>query len=105
MRSKTRKSKQKGGEDYSGKDLTGEDFSGQDLARSNFSNSTLSQTKFMLYVILCFLLFRFFDIKKPSLIGVCDRKFKNSFYRTHHFCSFKVTSKCLYGIKKHNIFC
>lgn len=39
----------------------------------------LSQTKFMLYVILCFLLFRFFDIKKPSLIGVCDRKFKNSF--------------------------
>ena len=47
MRSKTRKSKQKGGEDYSGKDLTGEDFSGQDLARSNFSNSTLSQTKFM----------------------------------------------------------
>lgn len=39
----------------------------------------LSQPKFMIYVFLCFLLFRFFDIKKPSLIGVCDRKLKNSF--------------------------
>ena len=39
----------------------------------------LSQPKFMIYVFLCFILFRFFDIKKPSLIGVCDRKLKNSF--------------------------
>jgi len=39
----------------------------------------LSQPKFMIYVFLCFLLFRFFDIKKPSIIGVCDRKLKNSF--------------------------
>ena len=39
----------------------------------------LSQAKFMIYTFLCFLLFRFFDIKKPSIIGVCDRKMKNSF--------------------------
>ena len=39
----------------------------------------LSPDKFMVYIFLCFLLFRFFDIKKPSIIGVCDRKLKNSF--------------------------
>lgn len=32
-----------------------------------------------LHLFLCFALFRFFDIKKPSLIGYCDRKFKNGF--------------------------
>jgi phosphatidylglycerophosphatase A len=39
----------------------------------------LSQEKFLIYVFLCFCLFRFFDIKKPSIIGVCDRKIKNAF--------------------------
>lgn len=31
------------------------------------------------HLILCFALFRFLDIKKPSFIGYCDRKFKNGF--------------------------
>ena len=31
------------------------------------------------HLIFCFVLFRFFDIKKPSFIGYCDRKFKNGF--------------------------
>src|SRR3989344_1161000 len=31
------------------------------------------------YLILCFALFRFFDIKKPFIIGYCDRNFKNPF--------------------------
>lgn len=32
-----------------------------------------------LHLILCFALFRFFDIKKPWLIGYADRNFKNGF--------------------------
>ncbi|MBM3579258.1 MAG: phosphatidylglycerophosphatase A [Alphaproteobacteria bacterium] len=39
-------------------------------------------TSYMLLVfhpLLCFLLFRFFDIKKPWLIGRADKKFKNGF--------------------------
>lgn len=32
-----------------------------------------------LHLFLCFALFRFFDIKKPSFIGYADRNFKNGF--------------------------
>lgn len=31
------------------------------------------------HLILCFAFFRFFDIKKPGLIGYCDRNFKSGF--------------------------
>lgn len=31
------------------------------------------------HLFSCFVLFRFFDIKKPSFIGYCDRNFKNGF--------------------------
>lgn len=31
------------------------------------------------HLLFCFVLFRFFDIKKPSLIGYLDRNLKNSF--------------------------
>jgi phosphatidylglycerophosphatase A len=31
------------------------------------------------HIILSFILFRYFDIKKPLVIGYCDRKFKNGF--------------------------
>jgi phosphatidylglycerophosphatase A len=31
------------------------------------------------HLIFCFVLFRFFDIKKPSFIGFCDRNFKSGF--------------------------
>lgn len=31
------------------------------------------------HIILSFILFRYFDIKKPLFIGYCDRKFKNGF--------------------------
>jgi phosphatidylglycerophosphatase A len=47
-------------------------FSGRDIY-------ILNQPKFMIYLFLCFILFRFFDIKKPWIIGICDRKIKNSF--------------------------
>lgn len=43
--------------------------------RYYFSNN-LVMTKHLLF---CFILFRFFDIVKPSFIGWCDRKLKNSF--------------------------
>jgi phosphatidylglycerophosphatase A len=33
----------------------------------------------LLHLALSFILFRFLDIKKPSFIGYCDRKFKNGF--------------------------
>ncbi len=46
MRSKTRKSKQKGGKDFSGQNLLGKNFSGQDLSGSNFSNAKLNKTNF-----------------------------------------------------------
>ena len=39
----------------------------------------LNQEKFIIYTFLCFILFRFLDIKKPWIIGICDRKIKNSF--------------------------
>jgi phosphatidylglycerophosphatase A len=32
-----------------------------------------------IHLISSFILFRFFDIKKPLFIGYCDRKFKNGF--------------------------
>ncbi len=31
------------------------------------------------HLFFCFVLFRFFDIKKPSFIGYCDRNFKSGF--------------------------
>lgn len=31
------------------------------------------------HLAFCFISFRFFDIKKPSFIGFCDRNFKNGF--------------------------
>lgn len=31
------------------------------------------------HLLLCFALFRFFDIRKPFFIGYCDRNFKNGF--------------------------
>jgi phosphatidylglycerophosphatase A len=31
------------------------------------------------HITLCFVLFRYFDIKKPLFIGYCDRTFKNGF--------------------------
>ena len=33
----------------------------------------------IIHLLLSLILFRFFDIKKPSIIGVIDRKMKNSF--------------------------
>ena len=33
----------------------------------------LNQEKFIIYTFLCFILFRFLDIKKPWIIGICDR--------------------------------
>lgn len=35
--------------------------------------------KYIIYILAGFLLFRFFDIKKPWIIGICDRTLKNSF--------------------------
>lgn len=38
------------------------------------------QTQLILsHLLMCFVLFRFFDIKKPSVIGCADRNFKNGF--------------------------
>jgi phosphatidylglycerophosphatase A len=31
------------------------------------------------HLAFCFISFRFFDIVKPSLIGIADRNFKNGF--------------------------
>lgn len=39
----------------------------------------LNQAKFLIYILFCTILFRILDITKPSIIGVCDRKIKNSF--------------------------
>ncbi len=35
-----------------------------------------AQEAILLYFIAVFILFRFFDIAKPSLIGCCDKKLK-----------------------------
>ncbi len=45
------------------------------LAENYFANLSLIAT----HLFLCFALFRFFDIKKPSFIGYADRNFKNGF--------------------------
>lgn len=45
------------------------------LYESYFSQPLL----IVLHLLFCFVLFRFFDIKKPSFIGYCDRNFKNGF--------------------------
>jgi len=45
------------------------------LAANYFANSFLIAT----HLFICFALFRFFDIKKPSFIGYADRNFKNGF--------------------------
>ncbi|MBP7709484.1 MAG: phosphatidylglycerophosphatase A [Rickettsiales bacterium] len=45
------------------------------LYKTYFSQPYLIAT----HLIFCFALFRFFDIKKPSFIGYCDRNFKNGF--------------------------
>ncbi|MFZ9470722.1 MAG: phosphatidylglycerophosphatase A, partial [Rickettsiales bacterium] len=37
----------------------------------------LNDTKFLIYLLLVFIIFRFFDIKKPLIIGYCDKKLKN----------------------------
>ncbi len=37
----------------------------------------LNDTKFLIYLLLIFIIFRFFDIKKPLIIGYCDKKLKN----------------------------
>ena len=37
----------------------------------------INDTKFLIYLLLIFLIFRFFDIKKPLIIGYCDKKLKN----------------------------
>ncbi|MFM6972004.1 MAG: phosphatidylglycerophosphatase A [Alphaproteobacteria bacterium] len=39
----------------------------------------LNDTKFLIYLLLIFLIFRFLDIKKPLIIGYCDQKLKNPF--------------------------
>ena len=39
----------------------------------------LNQAKYLIYVLFCTVLFRILDITKPTIIGVCDRKIKNSF--------------------------
>ena len=41
--------------------------------------STKSSDEAFLYYIYIFMLFRFFDIKKPFPINIFDEKFKNSF--------------------------
>lgn len=33
----------------------------------------------IIHSLICFALFRFFDIKKPSIIGLADQNFKNGF--------------------------
>lgn len=45
------------------------------IALNYFSDITL----IVLHLLTNFVLFRFFDIKKPWLIGYCDRHFKNGF--------------------------
>ena len=42
-------------------------------------NYFLEPKLIFLHLLLCFALFRFFDIKKPSFIGYADRNFKNGF--------------------------
>lgn len=37
----------------------------------------INDTKFLIYLLLIFLIFRFLDIKKPLIIGYCDKKLKN----------------------------
>ncbi len=50
------------------------------LSFSYLRESYFSQTNLIiLHLFLCFVLFRFFDIKKPSFIGYADRHFKNGF--------------------------
>ncbi|NBV06949.1 MAG: phosphatidylglycerophosphatase A [Proteobacteria bacterium] len=47
---------------------------------SFFHHHYFFKTSFIfLHLLLCFTLFRFFDIKKPWLIGYADRNFKNGF--------------------------
>lgn len=38
----------------------------------------LSSIQSLIHIIICLILFRFFDITKPLIIGYIDRKFKNS---------------------------
>ena len=44
---------------------------------SHGANKNLEET--FLYYIYIFVLFRFFDIKKPFPINILDKRFKNSF--------------------------
>lgn len=44
-----------------------------------YQNYFLQPSLIFSHLIFCFILFRFFDIKKPSFIGYCDRNFKNGF--------------------------
>ena len=46
-----------------------------EIAHENMKNSSES----FMYYILIFILFRFFDIKKPFPINFFDKNFKNSF--------------------------
>jgi len=39
----------------------------------------LNPIRFLLFVILSFIIFRILDITKPLIIGLCDRKLKNPF--------------------------
>lgn len=46
---------------------------------SNNLQQTFNDKISIIKIFLCFILFRFFDITKPSLIGYCDKKIKNGF--------------------------
>jgi len=43
------------------------------------NNYFLQSDLIIKHLLFCFILFRFFDIKKPSIIGWCDKNLKNSF--------------------------
>ena len=72
----------KNNEDKDPKEVVIDEFIGQsipiylfEIAHGNEKNSQES----ILFYIYIFLLFRFFDIKKPFPINIIDKKFKNSF--------------------------
>ena len=55
-----------------------DEFVGQGFTLSSLFFVSLSKFNFFIFIIISFILFRFFDIVKPYPINVIDKKMKNS---------------------------
>ena len=69
-------------EDKDPKEIVIDEFIGQSIPiyLYEISHGTLKNTQeALLFYIYIFILFRFFDIKKPFPVNILDKKFKNSF--------------------------